>query len=225
MKKEEFILDEIENDAVSDTKSSGFGGFWSRYRLIIITVLLLAVLIVTFIVMSVTKTHNDMTIALYTDNGVTIEQKNVLSTFFSRFAEDTDRSGIQSVGIDDCVLSDADLSKLTKAVGAIDADHVDGVRGIYLLSRSAFEYITDIYPDMFESFEGNEYWIPLDNTRLDYALEGYGFDCTGYGLSLLSDFGTENSGHAPAVSFLRSLRLTYPDVFLPVDALSPSDAA
>ena len=223
MDEEKGVIEEFEFSGKEQSLGAYTGGFWAQHKVTVIIAVFAALLIGGLIWIAVTKEHNDFTIAVYTQKNMDTLEKDVMGSFFAQYVDDTDNSGVKSVCIDAYKLDENDIESLP-GIALIDSDYTQHVRCMYFTSKDSFDYITDLYEDMFESFDGLDEWIPVENTSLALAMAEYGLDCKNMGLSLLRSSGDE---HDAAVDFLISLKVTYPDVFgivmSPTDIFSSSD--
>lgn len=223
MDEEKKVMEEFELSDEEQSLSAYTGGFWAQHKMIVLIAAFVIMLIAGIIWIAVTKEHHDFTVAVYTQDSMDTVKKDVLGSFFAQYVDDTDNSGVKSVCIDAYKLDENDIDSLP-GVALIDSDSTQHIRCMYFTTKASFDYITGQYEDMFESFDGCDEWIPLENTTLALAMAEYGLDCRDMGLSLLRAQGDE---YDAAVHFLKALEAAYPDVFgieiSPTDILSLTD--
>ncbi len=131
-----------------------------------------------------------------------------IKMFLSDRATDFDGDNMRTVGVDFIISAD---DKYTAA--QIEADYQNRIRCIYITTEESFEYITELYPDMFESYNGCDLWIPLSGTDLCAALSAEGADCSELGISLLAKPDGDTENYDRAVALLDALRKEYPEAF------------
>ncbi len=190
------------------TVSDVIRDFWYYHKnAVIIIVFTVALLSVLFAVMGARKAH-DLNIAVYSDSIRSESEMIVLKLFFSNNIEDFNKDDSCTVDADFIVGNDE------YAAAQAEADYRNRIRCIYLTTEESFEYISGLYPDMFESYNGCDEWIPLSDTDLCSALAAGGFDASDLGISLLAKNEENAEYYNRAIALLDTLREKYPDAFI-----------
>lgn len=203
------IRDEIEERTPQKrTFFSIIRDFWYYHKTAFLLTIFLLSAVIFFIATLNTKSSVDFTAAVCTDKYYSNEEMIALKLVLSEHIEDFNDDDSNAVEADFLVTDNNDYTP-----SQIAADYNDGVRCIYFTTEKSFEYIIGIYPDMFESYNGCDEWIPLSGTDLCVALKVQGFDASDLGISLLAKPEGDTKHYDRAVSLLDSLRENYPEVF------------
>lgn len=182
--------------------------FWYYHKTAFLLTAFILAAIIVFIATLNTKSSVDFTAAVCTDKYYSNEEMIALKLVLSEHIEDFNDDDSNAVEADFLVTDNKDYTP-----SQIAADYNDHIRCIYFTTEEGYEYITGIYPDMFESYNGCEKWIPLSGTDLCNAFKAQGIDVSDLGISLLAKPEGDTEQYERAVSLLDSLREKYPEVF------------
>ena len=203
-------LDEENSDEKEKKKRTAadvIRDFWYYHKNAVIIILFLAVLLSVLFSALCSNKPCDLTVALFSENQYSESEMISLKLLLSNNVEDFNKDDSCTVEADFIIGNDE------YAAAQAEADYKNGIRCIYLTTAESYEYITGLYPDMFESYNGCAEWIPLSGTDLCRELAANGFDASDLGISLLSRPDGSTEQYDRAVILLDRLREKYPDVF------------
>lgn len=182
--------------------------FWYYHKNAVIILVAFAVFIGMFIYSAVVKTTNDLTVAVFSENAFSDSDQMTVRMFLADYVPDFDGDDTGAVGGDFFVTADDDYT-----AAQIEADYKNRIRCIYFTTKESFEYITELYPDMFESYNGCDLWIPLSGTDLCRDLSAQDTDVSKLGISLVARQEGNTEYYERAVALLDALREKYPEIF------------
>ncbi len=205
----------IEQEVTEETAEIGkrtFSGmmrdFWYYHKNAVVVLAVLALFIGLFIYSVAVKTTNDLTIAVFSESAFSDSDQMAIRMLLADYVYDFDGDGTGAVGGDFFVTADDEYT-----AAQIETDYQKHRRCIYLTTEESFEYIIGLYPDMFESYNDCDLWIPLSGTDICRELKAQGTDVSNLGISLTAKPNGNTIHYERAVELLDALRRKYPEIF------------
>lgn len=182
--------------------------FWYYHKITVIIVIFVIAAFAALFASFFSKKTNDLTVAVYSENYYSDTEKLGIKLLLSEHIEDYNSDDMYSVEADFMITDNEDYTP-----SQIAADYESRVRCIYLTTEEAYEYIIGLYPDIFESYNGCDEWIPLSGTDLCKDFLTFGADVSDLGISLLAKPDGESENYERSVALLGKLKELYPEVF------------